>query len=262
MYFYVYRITNIKLKKHYYGKRKSKIEPKEDLGKKYFSSSKDLEFLLDQKENNKNYKYKIIKICKDKFEAIDLEIKLHKKFNVGHNINFYNKVNQTSKFFDSTGKTWEILFGKEKAEKRRLDLIKLNKEKVGEKNPAYKKPSHCKGIPLSKEQKEKLSKNRKGKSYKEICKTEESYLISLLKKTGENNPKAINIKLYDNYDNLIISSRTKKDFFNFCRENKYPLSFYNKRNKSLKQTYSTKRKDKIKYNGWYVIVSKKTKLFQ
>ena len=34
---YVYRITNIVENKHYYGSRTSKINPYDDLGKKYFS---------------------------------------------------------------------------------------------------------------------------------------------------------------------------------------------------------------------------------
>ena len=45
MYYYVYRITNKLLNKHYYGSRGSKIEPKLDLGIKYFSSSTDKNFI-------------------------------------------------------------------------------------------------------------------------------------------------------------------------------------------------------------------------
>lgn len=54
---YVYRITNIKLNKHYYGTRTSKNKtPEEDIGYIYFSSSSDKEFLKDQKDNPLNYK--------------------------------------------------------------------------------------------------------------------------------------------------------------------------------------------------------------
>jgi hypothetical protein len=67
---YTYRISNIKLNKHYYGTRTSKINPIFDLGIKYFSSSADKEFMKDQKENHHNYKYKIIKISKTRKEAI------------------------------------------------------------------------------------------------------------------------------------------------------------------------------------------------
>ena len=101
---YVYRITNTKLNKHYYGTRTSKKNtPEEDLGKYYFSSASNKEFIKDQKENSENYKYKIIKKFRTRKEAIELEIKLHNKFNVGINESFYNRSKQTSKRFDRTG---------------------------------------------------------------------------------------------------------------------------------------------------------------
>jgi len=59
---YVYRISNILLDKHYYGYRKTQNDPILDIGIKYFSSSKDKEFIKDQKKNPQNYKYKIIRI--------------------------------------------------------------------------------------------------------------------------------------------------------------------------------------------------------
>ena len=101
---YVYRISNIILKKHYYGSRSCSIDPKNDLGIKYFSSSSDKDFKEDQIKNKENYKYKIIKIFDNRVDALELEVKLHKKFNVGMNGMFYNKVAQTSVGFDSTGK--------------------------------------------------------------------------------------------------------------------------------------------------------------
>ena len=45
MNYYVYRITNVVEKKHYYGKRKTKKFPKNDLGYSYLSSSTDKEFI-------------------------------------------------------------------------------------------------------------------------------------------------------------------------------------------------------------------------
>jgi len=102
-YFYVYRITNVIENKHYYGYRSSKTQPHLDLGIKYFSSSSDKKFIKDQKETPKNYKYIIIKECKNKKEALLLEIKLHQKFNVSKNKNFYNLANQTSIGFSTEG---------------------------------------------------------------------------------------------------------------------------------------------------------------
>ena len=50
-YHYLYRITNVVENKHYYGIRTSKnLLPKEDLGKKYLSSSQNKEFIKNQKE--------------------------------------------------------------------------------------------------------------------------------------------------------------------------------------------------------------------
>jgi len=101
--YYVYRITDIVNKKYYYGSRGAE-NPLLDIDKKYFSSSRDKLFISDQKENPKNYKYKIIRIFNTREEAIRLEIKLHNKFNVGINESFYNKVKQSSSKFDTTGK--------------------------------------------------------------------------------------------------------------------------------------------------------------
>lgn len=64
MFHYVYRISNTLLKKHYYGVRSSIIEPKFDIGVKYFSCSHDKYFLNDQKINRDNYKYKVVRTFK------------------------------------------------------------------------------------------------------------------------------------------------------------------------------------------------------
>lgn len=106
---YVYRITEINTKMYYYGDRTSKVPPKEDIGKKYFSSFKgNYLFQLDQKANPQNYKYKVIKVFKssDGFKRADatkLEIKLHNKFDVKTHKKFINKSNQTSTKFSVAG---------------------------------------------------------------------------------------------------------------------------------------------------------------
>ncbi len=101
IYYYVYRITNTVLKKHYYGSRGSKRNPKQDLGFKYLSSSTDLDFLKDQRKNKKDYKYKVIRVFHTREDAVDFEIVLHAKFNVKDNPHFYNASNQTSKKFST-----------------------------------------------------------------------------------------------------------------------------------------------------------------
>ena len=96
VYHYVYRITNIVENKHYYGKRSSKVLPTLDIGVKYFSSSSDKDFIRDQKENPQNYKYKVVSIHSTDTAAVTKEIRLHIKFNVKDNVNFYNRANQLS----------------------------------------------------------------------------------------------------------------------------------------------------------------------
>lgn len=93
--YYVYRITNIVIDKHYYGFRGTFKKPKEDIGIKYFSSSSDREFIKDQKERRENYSYKIILSTPNKKKAQNLEVRLHKYFMVGTNDKFYNRATQT-----------------------------------------------------------------------------------------------------------------------------------------------------------------------
>lgn len=139
LYHYVYRITNKVTNMHYYGKRSSQNKPVKDLGVLYFSSSKDKNFIKDQKENSNDYKYKIIKIFNCPIKALNLEIKLHNIFNVGINPNFYNIVKQTSNKFDSTGskltekhkeKISKSMLGKVHTEESKLNMSKAQKGRI------------------------------------------------------------------------------------------------------------------------------------
>lgn len=102
-YFYVYRITNVVQRKHYYGSRVSSVEPRLDIGIKYFSSSYDKEFMLEQKEFPERFKYKVVRICISNIEKQLFESYVHEKFNVGASVDFYNQVRQTLVGFDCTG---------------------------------------------------------------------------------------------------------------------------------------------------------------
>jgi group I intron endonuclease len=146
-YNYVYRITNKVEQKHYYGVRGCNVEPKLDLGIKYFSSSRDKEFKDDQKNHSENYKYKIVRICSTRKEADALEIKLQKKFNVGKSEAFYNKATRTSMGFDRTGTT-------QTPETRQ----KMSEAKTGENNPNF-------GKDFSPETKLKMSEAHKGENH-------------------------------------------------------------------------------------------------
>lgn len=157
-YHYVYRITNTKLNKHYYGVRSSKIEPSKDLGIKYFSSSSDTQFRKDQKNNPQNYKYTIVSEFDSREEAIELEIKLHAKFNVGINESFYNKAKQTSIFYDKTG----IPLSSE----HRAKMSKKLKGRVFSKETLERMKLGQLGNKLSEETKAKIKKAQQDLDYK------------------------------------------------------------------------------------------------
>ncbi len=100
---YVYRIKNNRLTRYYIGVRSCDCLPEEDLGFLYFSSSQDKEFLQDQKQNPSDYSYEILEEFDTRELAINHEIYLHNKHNVGVNPRYYNRAKQTSTGFDRTG---------------------------------------------------------------------------------------------------------------------------------------------------------------
>lgn len=98
--FIVYRITNISVRKHYYGyKSCGKRDPKDILGKTYYSSSADKEFITEQKNHPERFRYKVVASFNTKEEALEREIRLHVIFDVGRNESFYNRAKQTSSNF-------------------------------------------------------------------------------------------------------------------------------------------------------------------
>lgn len=134
MFYYVYRITNKRENKHYYGYRSSEIEPISDLGIRYKSSSCDQDFLDDQKNNPNDYKYKIIKRFDNKLDAIRYESKLHSMFDVRNNPNFYNRSNQTEEsFLTKDGELYTISHGWITSEEywKNKDMYEIHERKVG-----------------------------------------------------------------------------------------------------------------------------------
>jgi hypothetical protein len=133
IYHYVYRITNKILSKHYYGSRSCNILPKDDIGVKYFSSSKDENFRQDQLDNPQNYRYKIIKMFEDRKSAVELEIKLHNKFDVKCNESFYNRSNQKTAGFDTSGMRFKgTKRTEEQKENLRCPKTEIHKQKIKE----------------------------------------------------------------------------------------------------------------------------------
>jgi hypothetical protein len=133
---YVYRITNLKENKHYYGVRSSNITPNLDLGVKYRSSSQDKNFMNEQKEAPWQFKYKVIKIFNTRKEAMKYETKLHSKFEVARSEIFYNKVKATDTGFSYGPKIGHIV-----TKETRDKISKANKGNPGfpgNSNPAKK----------------------------------------------------------------------------------------------------------------------------
>ena len=188
VYHYVYRITNIVKNKHYYGVRSCKILPKLDLGICYFSSSKDREFIKDQKSNPNNYKYKIVAITDTRINAVKLEIYLHNKFNVGLNSHFYNKAKQTATGFDTTGVVPHNKGKPHSPEARQ----KMSKSQIGNTN--------SKGKVVSEETRKKMSIAKKGKALPEEVKQKMSKAHS-----GVNHYKAKLANIYCRHTNVVIA---------------------------------------------------------
>ena len=174
-YHYVYRITHINNRKHYYGVRSSKIEPRFDLGYKYFSSSTDKDFINEQKTNKQNFKYKIVAIFNTRELAANREIILHRRFNVAASENFYNRAIHTTSGFDVSGykfgppsietrnKIRIANTGKICQEETKEKLRAANLGKPCQENAKIKISESLTGRPRSEETKAKISESHKNK---------------------------------------------------------------------------------------------------
>lgn len=98
---YVYRITDLKNHKYYIGSRSCEIDPSDDLGVIYYSSSSDHIFKKRQIEFPSEFKYKIIRNFRKRESALNFEAKLHSKFMVARNQSFYNRAEQTTSKFST-----------------------------------------------------------------------------------------------------------------------------------------------------------------
>ena len=105
IYHYVYQILEISSKRKYIGVRSSKALPEEDLGVKYFSSSKDKEFIERQKHEPANYQYIVLSTHITREEALAEEVRLHELYDVGINEEYINRAKSTESGFDFSGIT-------------------------------------------------------------------------------------------------------------------------------------------------------------
>ena len=264
MYHYVYRITNIKDKKHYYGKRSCKILPEMDLGIKYFSSSSDKEFMFDQKVNKINYKYKVIKIFDTAEKALLFEIKLHIRFKVSSNGKFYNKAIQTSKKFSTAGvtpseetraKLSKMFKGRKMSEeqKRKISEIRKNNMTV-EHRQAISKAQKGKIVPQ--ETREKLRVSAMGR----VISTETRAKMSEVTK-GINNPRAKYVDIYEYPSNKLVAVKVVANVW--CKENNYcsgALLETLKRDVTKPACFNYRKKstdefNPLSYKGLYVVLS-------
>ena len=146
MYFYVYKIIKISNGMYYIGSRGSNIEPLKDLGIKYFSSSRNKEFIKEQKANPKNFLYEVLEVCSSRKEAFEKEAEYQTKYKCGEDVFCYNKAINAIGFTS---------YGRKVTQETRNKLSQANK---GKSHPAWNK-----GLKISPEQSQKLSDMRKGK---------------------------------------------------------------------------------------------------
>jgi len=169
---YVYKITNLNptdSRKFYIGVRSSICEPHSD--SKYLSSSKSLIESIEQ-FGVQQFQKEILSIWETREEAVLEEIRLHDIFDVGVNLEYYNKAKQTNTGFDTGGcKTTRRpkLSDEEKErirkENKLLANAKLSKTIKGRKDSdetRLKKSIAFKGRTFSDETRKKLSDARKG----------------------------------------------------------------------------------------------------
>ena len=228
---YTYRITNIKLNKHYYGVRSSKVKPKLDLGFKYFSSSTDTDFMLDQQNNKNNYKYKIVKTFETRACALLHEIKLHHKFNVAKNDSFYNKCKQTSTKFNTEGIKHTVEQNNAKSLRQKgnipYHLILVN---IGSKR--------------SETQRLKMSNSQKALNKKLTIETKN---LIALKLSDSNSSTAKCINIYDNFN--ILRFECYGNFRKICNNNNLP--FKQLQISYINNSFVINVRKYASYLGWY-----------
>lgn len=191
---YVYKLTHKTTNQFYIGFRKSnKLKSEFDLGFKYFSSSKTIKEL-----GFENFHIEIIAEFFDPKDAYDFEQNLIKE-------NFKNPL---------------ILNKRHHADSKEKYNFLISRNMSGENNPMYGISRTGKTNPFynkthSTETKNKLRDINLGKKYSISTKIKHSQNT-----TGENNPKAKFIDIFDSNDNLIYCC--KGNFYKICELHKLP----------------------------------------
>lgn len=255
-YHYVYRITNKKLKKHYYGCRSSKSKPIFDLGIKYFSSSNDKQFIAEQHDNPKYFRYKILKIFETRKEALAFEMKLHNKLMVDKNPSFYNKARQTSDGFYFSNKGSK--FSKEHCEK--ISIKSRNKSEETRNLISEKVKLNWANMSddRRKQRAKAISKSLSGKPQPIWKNKKHSERM-----TGSGNSKAKIIHIYDNNNNL--KYKCNGNLKKICTENNLPYTSLRKSHinggeplfNSKRSKNEAEKRGWLRFQNWYAIEIKK-----
>lgn len=163
--YYTYGIINVKTKRMYIGSRQCKINPIDDIGHKYFSSSTDEKFMKEQKEHPENFRYRVLKLFENRHNAYLHEIFLHKKFDVARNPKFYNRAIQTTYGCNITGDSVTSETKKKMSESHKgLKHSEETKQLLSQRKKEYyeKFGTDCQRRENTKETREKISKALKG----------------------------------------------------------------------------------------------------
>ena len=224
-YHYTYIITDTLTNKRYIGVRSSTVEPINDIGVLYFSSSSNQEFIKEQHINPKRFKYDVIEIFDNRIDALENEIALHKMYDVGNNPMFYNLQSQTTSGIDFTGKkhteSAKIKIGKASkdrgiSQKAKENLLWQSKNRVRTEDEKNKISNSLIGNnnasgKRSNESIQNISNGKKGmisvfKGKKHSKESKEKMSIS---KIGDNNPKYWKDKKRSDETKLKISNSKK-----------------------------------------------------
>ena len=115
-YYYVYKVKDNKMNKFYIGVRGSNDIPYDDIGKKYFTSSVNKDFISRMKTTPTDFTFKVIKEFTDWNGALEYEYKLLRKFKANTNKHMYNKsITLANKFsenfsvFDKLQNEWIVV---------------------------------------------------------------------------------------------------------------------------------------------------------
>lgn len=193
---YVYQITNKMDGKYYIGVRSCEIDPGDDIGVKYFSSSKDKTFQNDQRNNPQYYLYEVIEKFETRELANKLEEVIHKRLCVSNDEMSYNLCNAPNNFNFS---------GRIHSDKTKIKMSNAHKgktlSKIHKKNI---KNSHI-GKRLSEKTKTKISRSHFGLKHSDDTKFKLRQI-----NLGKNHSNETKIKMSNIRIGMKLSDETKR----------------------------------------------------